>query len=301
MRGQLKRVTRNYDLYLILLPTLCYFIIFEYWPLFGLQIAFKNFMASKGIWGSSWVGFDHFQRFFDSFQFRIVLENTILINLYILLFAFPVPIILALLLNQLTSERFKRFVQTVTYAPHFISIVVLVGMLSLFLSPKSGIINSFLQGLGLQSIFFMGEPEWFKTIYISSGVWQTAGWSAIIYLAALTAINPELHESAIMDGASKFQRIRFIDLPGIMPTITILLILNVGSFMTVGFEKIYLMQNSLNLSASEVIQTHVYKTGLLQGKYSYATAIGLFNSTINFVLLVAVNTILKRKGKTSLW
>ncbi|WP_246066972.1 ABC transporter permease [Paenibacillus koleovorans] len=301
MTHKFRKVLRNYDLYLILLPTIVYFLIFEYWPMYGVQIAFKNFLAMKGIWGSPWVGFDNFLRFFHSFYFWQLIRNTLLINVYVLIFAFPVPILLALLLNQLPSLRFKRFVQTVTYAPHFISVVVLVGVLSLLLSPNHGPVNNLIQLFGSKPIFFMADPSWFRTVYIASGIWQTAGWSAIIYLAALTSINPELHESAVMDGANKFRRILHIDLPGIMPTVTILLILNIGSFMTVGFEKVYLMQNPLNISAAEVIQTHVYKTGLLQGKYSFATAIGLFNSVINLILLVSINKILKRMGKSSLW
>jgi putative aldouronate transport system permease protein len=300
-RKKLAAITRNYELYLFLLPTLLYFLIFKYGPMYGVQIAFKNFLASEGILGSPWVGFAHFERFFNSYQFWNVIKNTVGISLYQLLVAFPIPIFVALLLNQLTNQRFKRFVQTVTYAPHFISTVVIVGMINLFLSPRHGIVNSAIKFFGGDPIFFMGISEWFKTVFVFSGIWQNMGWSMIIYLAALTAINPDLHEAAIVDGASKLQRIRHIDIPGIMPTIIILLILDIGSFMTIGFEKVYLMQNSLNVKSSEIIQTYVYKTGLLGAQFSYSAAIGLFNSVVNFVLLLSVNHLAKRMKQTSLW
>ncbi|WP_144882647.1 sugar ABC transporter permease, partial [Paenibacillus sp. IHBB 10380] len=226
--------------------------------------------------------------------------NTITISIYELVL-FPIPIILALLINQLTSRKFKRIVQTVTYAPHFISTVVIVGMLYLFTNPRNGIINQLLEGLGFHSIYFMAKAEWFTSIFVWSGVWQNAGWGTIIYLAALTSINPELHESAVVDGASKIKRIWHIDLPGIMQTVIVLLILSIGNFMSVGFEKVYLMQNPLNISTAEIIQTYVYKSGLLNAQYSYSAAIGMFNSVINCILLVSVNFIAKRFSQTSLW
>lgn len=285
----------------MLLPTMIYFIVFHYMPMYGVQIAFKKFIAVEGINGSPWVGIEHFERFFQSAQFITILKNTMVISLYELLVAFPIPILLALMLNQVNNTRFKKLMQTVTYAPHFISVVVIVGMLFLFLSPRNGLLNSFLGLFGIDPVFFMGSPEWFKTVYVFSGVWQNAGWSTIIYLAALTAVSPDLHEAAIMDGASKRQRVWHIDLPSIMPTIMILLILNIGSFLSVGFEKVYLMQNSLNLSSSEIIQTYVYKTGLLSAQYSYSTAVGLFNSIINFILLISVNLLSKKMKQASLW
>ena len=252
-----KNVVRNWQYYVLLLPALVYFAIFKYAPMYGVQIAFKDFRAFDGIWGSPWVGFDHFIRFFHSYQFWISLRNTLLINLYELLFDFPIAIFFALMLNQLTGRRFKKFVQTVTYAPHFISAVVLVGMLFIFLSPRAGFINRIIVMFGGEPINFMGEPFWFMPIYIVSEIWQTTGWNAIIYLAALTAVDPQLHEAAIMDGATKMQRVRHIDLPSIMPVIMILFILKMGNFATVGFQKVLLMQNSLNIDASEVIQTYV--------------------------------------------
>lgn len=296
-----KRLKRTYELYLFLLPTVVYFLVFHYGPLYGLQIAFKNFIAVKGIWGSPWAGLDHFERFFNSPQFVIVLKNTFLLNLYELAVSFPVPIVMALLLNQIQNMRFKKWVQTVTYAPHFISTVVIVGMLIAFLSPRSGLINELIRFFGGDPVYFMARPEWFKTIFVFSGLWQNAGWSMIIYLAALTGVSPDLHEAAVMDGANKYQRIWHIDLPSIAPTIMILLILNIGNFMTVGFEKVYLMQNSLNADASEVIQTYVYKSGLLSAQYSYSAAVGLFNSGINFILLISVNALARRLKQASLW
>lgn len=301
MLGKWKMVRKNYELYLFLIPTVLYFVVFHYVPMYGLQIAFKNYISVQGILGSPWVGLEHFIRFFNSYQFITVLKNTLFINLYQLIFAFPIPIILALLLNQITHLRFRRLVQTVTYAPHFISVVIIVGMMYLFLSPINGLINHLLLFLGMEPINFMGEPSWFKTVFVSSGIWQNAGWSMIIYLAALASVSVELHEAAIMDGATKLQRILHIDLPAIMPTIMILLILDVGNFMAVGFEKVYLMQNVLNIDSSEVIQTYVYKTGLLSAQYSYASAVGLFNAIINFVLLVMMNQFAKKMKQTSLW
>ncbi|MCJ8009021.1 ABC transporter permease [Lederbergia wuyishanensis] len=297
---KMKKIWKNYDLYLLLLPTLLYFLIFHYLPMYGVQIAFKNFNPVLGINGSPWIGFSQFERFFNSYQFWTVLKNTIGLAL-LELATFPIPIVMALLLNQLTSRKYKRIVQTVTYAPHFISVVVLVGMLYLFLSPRTGIVNQFLVLIGMEPIFFFGIPEWFKPLFITSGVWQNLGWGMIIYLAALSGISPELHEAAIMDGASKIRRIWHIDIPGIMPTVIIMLILGIGNLLNVGFEKVYLMQNSLNVSSSEIIQTHVYKTGLLGAQYSYAAAVGLFNSIINFILLVFINQTAKKAGQASLW
>ncbi|MEK3885664.1 ABC transporter permease subunit [Paenibacillus sp. PL2-23] len=299
--SQWRRVIRNYELYLFLLPAIIYFIVFQYAPMYGVQIAFREFIASKGIWDSPWVGFTHFERFFNSYQFWPVIKNTIGISLYELAVKFPIPIITALLLNQLVFTRYKRFIQTITYAPHFISAVVIAGMIYLFLSPRNGLVNQLLAAFGLEKIFFLAEASWFKSIFIFSGVWQETGWSMIIYLAALTAVNPELHEAAVMDGASKIKRIFHVDIPSIMPTIMILLILNIGSFMTVGFEKVYLLQNSLNQPASEIIQTYVYKTGLLGAQFSYSAAIGLFNSVVNCMLLLLFNYVAKRIGQTSLW
>lgn len=297
----LKKIVSNWELYLFLLPTLLFFFIFKYVPMYGLQIAFKDFIAMEGIWGSPWVGFEHFIRFFESYQFWNLLKNSLLINLYQLVFAFPIPIILALMINQVTHSRFKKLVQTVTYAPHFISVVVLVGMIFIFLSPSTGFVNNIFQFFGGDPIYFMGSESWFKTVFVSSEVWQTTGFSAIVFLAALTAIDPQLHEAAIVDGASKFQRILHIDIPGIMPVIMIMLILEIGSFVTLGYQKVLLMQNDLNIASSEVIQTYVYKSGLLNSQFSYAAAIGLFENVINFILLLSMNQLAKKFKQQSLF
>ena len=294
-------IHKRYELYLFVLPALVYFVIFRYYPMYGVQIAFRDFSGSKGFLGSPWVGLKHFRRFFNSFQFWIVLRNTLGLSLYQLIAGFPIPIMLALSLNQVPRQRFKKVVQTVTYAPHFISVVTLVGMVLIFLSPSSGLIPKIIALFGIETPLLMGRPEWFKTIYVLSGIWQNVGWSAIIYLAALAGISPELHEAAIVDGATKLQRIRHIDIPGIMPTAVVLLILNMGQIMSVGFEKAFLMQNNANLDSSEIIATYVYKVGLLGGQYSFSTAVGLFNSVINLVLVVAVNRLARSLSGTSLW
>ncbi|KAB8137451.1 sugar ABC transporter permease [Gracilibacillus oryzae] len=297
----IRKMARNWELYLFLLPTITYFIIFKYVPMYGLQIAFKDFIAVDGIWGSPWVGFEHFIRFFESYQFWNLLSNSLLINLYQLLFAFPIPIIFALMLNQVTRSRFKKLVQTVTYAPHFISVVVLVGMIFIFLSPSNGFINNIIQLFGGEPIYFMGSESWFKTVFVGSEIWQTTGWSAIIFLAALSSVDPQLHEAAIVDGASKLQRIIHIDIPGILPVIMIMLILEIGNFVTLGYQKVLLMQNDLNIASSEVVQTYVYKSGLLNTQFSYAAAIGLFENVINFVLLIMMNQLAKKFKQQSLF
>lgn len=291
---------KNWQLYFLLAPVILYFAVFHYYPLYGLQIAFKDFIATKGIADSPWVGFKHFERFFDSYYFWRLIKNTIGIGVFTLLVAFPVPIIIALLLNEVKSLRFKKFVQTVIYAPHFLSTVVVVGMLLLFLK-SDGMINQIIMLFGGTPIDFITEPAWFKSIYVLSDVWQTMGWSSIIYIAALAAVDPAQHEAAMIDGASKFKRIIHINIPAIMPTIVILFILNVGSVMAVGFEKVFLMQNDLNISSSDVISTFVYRSGILEAQYSFSAAVGLFNSIINFILLIMVNRIAKKVSDTSLW
>ncbi len=292
---------RNWELYLFLLPTVAYFLIFRYYPMYGIQIAFRNFKSTKGILGSPWVGFRNFERFFSATDFLQLLGNTLSVSVGTLLCSFPVPILLALLLNQLPSRRYKKVVQTVIYAPHFISTVVLVGIISLFFSPSSGIVNFIIQWMGGQPIHFMGEASWFRPLYIGSEIWQNAGWGSILYLAALASINPELHEAAVVDGASKFQRVLHVDLPGILPTIVVMFILNSGKVMSVGFEKAYLMQTSLNLSASEIIATYVYKRGLLQAQFSFSTAVGLFESVTNLVLILTMNYVSRKVTDSSLF
>lgn len=299
--NSLLKMKKHWQLYLLITPVIIYFIIFCYWPMYGIQLGFKNFIAVRGIWDSPWVGFVHFNRFFKSYHFWNLIKNTVGISLYSLAVGFPIPILLALMMNELRSKTYKKILQTVTYAPHFLSTVVLVGMLVTFLSPDKGIVNMIMKVLGGKAVPFMTEGAWFKTIYVLSGVWQNAGWNSIIYMASLSGIATELYEAAIVDGANKLQRIRHITIPGILPTATVLLILNVGQMMNVGFEKIYLMQNPLNKQASDVISTYVYTVGLVGAEYSFSTAVGLFNSVINFVLLVLVNRIAKKLSDTSLW
>ena len=295
------KALRNWQLYLMFLPVFLYFLIFHYFPMYGIQIAFKEFSGALGIWGSPWVGFVHFERFFNSNNFGEVLWNTITISLYSLVVSFPCPILLALMLNEVKSRFFKKTVQTITYAPYFISVVVLAGMIILFLSPQSGIFNMMREALGMEPINYMYEGKYFKTIYVLSGVWQSTGWGSIIYLSALAGIDPALHEAAVIDGASRLKRIWHINLPGILPTVCIMLIMNCGSLMNVGFEKVFLLMNDINLSSAEVISTYVYKVGLQQSQYSFSTAIGLFNSVINFILLISVNAIVRKLDQTSLF
>jgi putative aldouronate transport system permease protein len=294
-------MVKRYDLYLMLLVPIAWYLIFHYGPLYGLQIAFKNFNPAKGIIGSGWVGFDHFERFFDSYYFGRLLWNTLSINLFSLLIAFPISIVLALIVNEIRSKSFSKLLQNITFIPHFISVVVIVGILNVFLSPTTGPINSLIEAFGGSPIRFLEEAGWFKTIFIGSNIWQNMGWQSIIYIAALSGINPQLYEAAKMDGASRMRRVWHISLPGIVPVIVIMLILDIGHFMDIGFEKILLMQNNLNLEASDVISTFVYTTGILKGEYSYTAAIGLFNSVINLVLLLLVNRFARKTSETSLW
>jgi putative aldouronate transport system permease protein len=287
-------------LYVFLIPCVVYVFIFSYVPLYGLQIAFKEFRASLGIWGSPWVGFRHFQRFFQSFLFWELIRNTLALTVYGLVAGFPVPIILALLLHYTRFNKLKKITQTVTYAPHFISMVVMVGMIQVFFA-SNGPINAVLVLMGQGRQSFLGRPELFRSLFVWSGVWQSAGWSSIIFIAVLSGVSPELHEAAMIDGASKLRRIYHIDIPALIPTATILLILNVGSLMSVGFEKAFLMQNNVNLGVSEVISTYVYKVGILGAQFSFASAVGLFNNTINFILLICINRLARKLTENSLW
>ncbi len=298
------QVRHNWGLYLLLMPTLIYALVFLYAPMYGILIAFKDYKPSLGILKSPFTseyGLKYFIQFVTSYSFEQVLTNTLRLSIYSLLVGTPFPIAFALLLNYVKNERFKKTVQTVTYAPHFISTVVLAGMLFLLLAPTSGIINKIIIALGGKSIFFLSDPKLFPHVYVWSGIWQNTGWDSILYIAALAGINPELHEAAVVDGANKIQRIWHIDLPGILPTVVIMLILHTGSLMSVGFEKVHLMQNNLNLATSEIMATYVYKIGLLNNQFSLSTAVGLINSLVNFFLLITINYISKRVTETSLW
>ena len=303
-----RELCNNWQLYLLVLPGVIYLLLFRYWPMAGVQIAFKDFKPILGIWRSPWASergqinvLKHFVRFLNSAYSMRIIGNTLAVSVYSLLAEFPCCILLALMMNELRSERVKRVVQTITYAPHFISMVVMCSMIILFLSPSSGVLNRIIEILGGQSVYFMGKPEYFKTIYVLSGVWQNTGWSSIIYMAALSGIDPQLHEAATIDGASRLQRVWHINLPGILPTAVILLIMNCGSLMSIGFEKAFLLMNDLNRAAAEIISTFVYQRGLIDRNYSSAAAIGLFNSAINLVLLLGVNAIARRVSDTSLW
>lgn len=294
-------IKQDGGLYLLLLPAVLYVLIFLYAPMGGVLIAFKDYSPVKGIFGSPWVGLKYFERFLNAYNFEQIFVNTLSLSAYNLVAQFPIPIIFALFLNQMRQRRFKKVVQTVSYAPHFISMVVLVGMLNVFLSPSTGIVNIIIKSLGGDAVYFLGKADLFRPVYVWSGVWQDTGRSAIIYIAALSSIDQELHEAAMVDGASKLQQTLYIDIPGIMPTAVIMLILNLGRIMSVGFEKAYLMQNTLNISTAEIISTYVYKVGLLNAQFSLSTAIGLFNSVISCVLVVSVNYIARRFSDTSLW
>lgn len=291
----------NKVLLFFLVPAVIIFFIFCYVPIYGIQIAFKDFVPFEGIWGSKWVGLDQFARLFRSFQFEDIISNTLILSLLGLVCSFPVPIFLALMLNMMGNKKFKHVLQTTTYMPYFISTVVLVGMVVVFLSPSLGLYGHVARLLGNNNPpNIMGNPNNFRPVYILSGIWQSAGWESIIYLAALSSVDVQLYEAATVDGANKLQKAWHIDLPAVLPTLTILLILSAGNIMNVGFEKTYLLQNGANLQTSEIIATYTYKIGLLQHQYSYSAAIGLFNNVVNLVLLLGVNAAARRISETSL-
>lgn len=297
----LKNMKKNWILYVMIAPVAVYYIVFAYTPMYGILLAFKNYKVKQGIMGSPWVGLDHFRRFFSAYNFKQLIGNTVGISVYSLIIGFPIPIVFALMLNYLTHNRLKKVVQMVSYAPYFISTVVICGMITIFMAPDTGILNVIRGFFGLESVNFLAKPEWFKSIYVWTGVWQGMGWSSIIYISALAGVDYEMHEAAIVDGATKIQRMIHVDLPSIKPTILMLLILQMGSIMNVGFEKVYLLQNTLNKSAASVISTYVYEVGLINSDYGYSTAVGLFNSLINLGLVVAANQLSKRFAGESLF
>ena len=300
-KSALTRFLASKELYLFCLPGLIITIIFHYWPLYGAQIAFRQYSVRQGIWASEWVGLRHFVRFFSGPFASQIIWNTLVLSFYGLVAGFPIPIVLALLLNSFRHKRYTKVIQTVTYAPHFISVVVMAGMIIMFLSPRVGIINTFMGFLGIEPVNFMGERSLWRHIYVWSGIWQGMGWSSVVYFAALSGVNPELHEAATVDGATKFQRILHIDLPTILPVAVMLLILSLGSTFSIGFEKVYALQNPLNLAVSEIISTYVYKIGILQNDVSFSAAVGLFNSAVNAVLLITANSISRRLSDNALW
>ena len=291
----------NVQIYILLLPTALYFLIFKYGPMYGLQMAFRNYNTGLGIMNSPWVGLQYFERVLSRMYFYQVINNTLTISLASLIFGFPFPVLFALMLNEMRAGKGKKLIQTITYAPHFISTVVVAAMVTLFLSPSSGVLNKILMVFGIEAQNFLMKPEYFVPIYVISGIWQNLGWNAIIYVAALASVNPELHESAVIDGASRLQRICHINFPCILPTIIIMLILQTGSLLNVGFEKVFLLSNEAILETSEVISTYTYRIGITGAQFSQSAAIGLFNSVVQFALLVLVNFIAGKVSETSLW
>lgn len=296
-----KLLKRDQTYVLLLAPVLIYYILFKYVPMFGILISFMDFNVFKGFWASPWVGLKHYSIFFENRDALIIIKNTVLLGGYNLFFGFPAPIILALLLNELKSSIYKRFVQTVSYLPHFLSTVVVSSMIIMLLSPSTGWISYAMQWLGLPPINFLQQSEWFRTIYISSEVWQQVGWGSIIYLAALTTIDPQLYEASKMDGAGRWKQTLHVSLPGIAPSIVILFILQIGHVLEIGFEKVFLLSNAATYDTSDVISTYVYRVGIIQGGFSYATAIDLFMGVIGFLLVYASNQLSRRLGETSLW
>ena len=299
----MKSLGRYWQLYLLLIPVVANFVIFHYVPMTGIQIAFKDFMLNLGTWGSEWIGFEHFERFFNAYNFWTILSNTLILSVVSLAFSFPLSVGLALLLNEIRHKKLNSALQTIFIAPHFVSTVVVVGMMQAFLSPETGVINIILEKLGFieEGIYFTRLEQWFRPMYIISGIWQNLGWNAIIYLSALSAIDTSLYEAASIDGASRWQQLWRITLPCIWPTIVIQLILKCGHIMSVGYEKVLLMQTSTNLNVSEIISTFVYMKGIKSQQYDYATAIGLFNAVINLIVLLSVNRIAKKRSEVSLF
>lgn len=296
-----KKIKSKWQLLAMFALPLLWYIVFCYVPMYGIQLAFRDYNPRRGYLGSPLVGLRWFKQFFSSYYWKDIIWNTFSISLYSILIGFPIPIILAIIINELPGQKFKKVLQNITYIPHFISTVVLCGMLYLFLSPQYGIVNTFLGVFGIGPVGFLESSKYFRGVYVASEVWQESGWSSIIYIAALAGIDPSLYEAAKIDGASRFKRIVHVSLPGIVPTIVTLLILKIGQIMSIGFEKAYLLQNDLNLKSSEIISTLVYKQGILQGNIGYATAVGLMNSCINLLLIVLANKFCKKFFETSLW
>lgn len=296
-----KDLKKHKWLYVMLIIPVIFVVIWNYWPMYGVIIAFKDYSPAFGILGSPWVGLKHFERFFASYFFLEIIVNTLRLSLYSLLVSVPLPIILALLFNELNRKWFKSTAQTISYIPNFISVVVVIGMVQFFFSSQDGMINMLLNTFGFPSINFLGSPKWFPHIYVWSGVWQGVGWGTLIYTAAMSGISPDQYEAAYLDGASRLQCIRHITIPSIMPTIVISTILATGSILSVGFEKTFLLQNAANLASSEVLSTYTYKMGIINGEYSFSAAVGLFNNVINFIVLFIVNKLAQKTNESSLW
>ena len=292
---------RDYQLWIMIVPAIIVIFIFNYIPMYGIQLAFRDYDFSKGLTGGEWRGLFYFKQFFDSYMFADLMKNTIFISLATILLGFPAPIILALLLNQVKWKRAKKTLQTTVYLPHFISLVVMVGLLNVLLSPNTGIIGYILTAAGLGDVNLLGSTKTFVGVYVLSDIWQHCGWNSIIYLAALSTVDPQLYDSSKIDGANRWQTIRHVDIPALIPTIVILFVLGMGNVLGTGFEKVFLMQNALNLPVSEVISTYVYKIGIISNQFSYSAAIGLFNTVINFIFLYVVNALSRKYSDISLW
>lgn len=292
---------QNIWLYIFLIPGFLYLLIFNYLPMYGIVIAFQNFNVTKGIWGSDWVGFSNFKYLFHSRDFFSILKNSVVLSALRIFWGFPAPIVLAIMLNEVRNTRFKKGVQTIVYLPHFISWVVLAGMVSLFLAPSGGIVNKFIVLLGGQPVSFLTEPKYFRTVLICTEIFKEVGWGTIIYLAAITGIDQETYEAAIIDGASRIQRIVYITIPGITSTIIVLLVLRMGSILRNGFEQVFLLQTPMVYSVSDIFETYTYRVGILEGRYSYSTAVGLFQSVVGFVMIKLANCLSKRVNQSSLW
>ena len=294
-------VKKEWQLYLMLAPTVIWFVVFLYKPMYGLQIAFKDYSVFKGISASPWVGLEHFYTLFDNDQFIRSIKNTVVISGASLIFGFPVPIILALMFNEIINPKFKKAAQTIVYLPHFISAVIIAGIVITAFAPSTGVINLMLNALGYDSVYFLTKPEWFRTIFIGTGIWQEAGFGSIVFLAAIAGVNPSLYESAVVDGANRFQMMYKITIPCILPTILIMLIIKIGNILEVGFEMIIMLYQPATYETADVISTFIYRQGLQAAQYDLAAAAGLFNAVIAFMLVIAANTISKRISKTSLW
>lgn len=292
-QGVKKRILKNKAFYFLLIPGMLYFVLFQYVPMYGALIAFQNYSPVKGFFGSQWVGMKNFIDFFSHPSFKLVLNNTLIISFYKLIFGFPAPIIFALLLNEVKNIAFKRTIQTITYLPHFLSWIVVAGLLGTLLSPSSGIINIILKSIGLPSIYFMADPKFFRSILVVSDIWKEVGWSSIIYIAAISNINPEMYEATVVDGANKWKQMIHVTIPSIIPTVVIMLILRVGNILNAGFEQIFIMYSPNVYNVSDIIDTFVYRMGLEQVKFSFATAVGLFKSLIGLILILSTNKIAK--------
>lgn len=296
------RLSRNKAFYLLLIPGLCYFILFQYIPMYGALIAFQNFSPVKGFLGSQWVGMKNFMDFFSHPSFSLVLKNTLIISFYKLIFGFPAPVIFALLLNEVKNTFFKRSIQTITYLPHFLSWIVVAGLMSTILSPSTGVINTVLKSIGIPSIYFMADPKYFRSVLVASDIWKEIGWGSIIYIAAISNINAEMYEAAVVDGANKWKQMIHITIPSILPTVIIMLILRVGNILNAGFEQIFIMYSPNVYNVSDIIDTFVYRMGLEQVKFSFATAVGLFKSVIGLLLIMGTNKIAKMiDSESGIW